>query len=100
MQLEDAPAAGLLVEAVDVLRDHAGKAPRGLKPCEGQVRRVGAGRRGLCVRLFLVDPVPAARLLAGQELLDGHGPVAAPDSARASEVGDAGGGTDAGAGEG
>ena len=73
VQLEHALAAGLLVQAVDVLGDHARSRPAASMPRQRVVRRVGPRVREVRVRLLLVEPVAAARLRVDHELLEGNG---------------------------
>src|SRR5262249_5183789 len=99
MQLHHAPAARLLVQAVDVLGDHAEQRTRTLGLRQRRVARVGPGRRDRRERLLLVLPIAPTRLRARQELLYRDRLVAAPQPARAAEVRHARRHADPGAGE-
>ena len=91
--------AGVLVQPVDVLRDHRGRVAVVDQLGHGAVAAIGLRRAQ--DRLHLEAPPPGfpPRLLRAHEVgeIDRH--LLGPDAARAAKVGDAGFGADAGAGE-
>ena len=99
VQLDDLARPGRLVQAVDVLRHHTAAAPRLLERGEGVVRRVRLERRPEELPPHL--PRASAHVRRLDVPLEGevHRVVARPDAARRPEVGDAGLGGHARAGE-
>ena len=97
VQFDDPAAAGAHVQAVDVLRDDAGRDAAGLEVGERAVAGVGLrGREGPPAEMA-AHPVPTAGVLVGEELSGGH--RRAGGRALAAVVRDAGVGRHAGAGE-
>src|SRR5438552_11426829 len=88
-----------LVEPVDVLRDEQLDVARVREVGERLVGSVRLGRADQLPGLALVAPVPDARLLVGEEVVQRNGLVPLPATARRAEVGDSRRGREAGAGQ-
>ena len=92
--------AGHLMQVVDVLGDYGGNLARPVERGQGTVTAAGFGRRKSRLHRKAPPPGFVAGILAGDEFIERDRPVAAPQPARRTEVGNAAFGRNAGAGEG
>ena len=92
-------SAGELVQAVDILRDQAEQLTALFEFAYRLMADVGLDGFEKLVGGFLELPVLHPRGFAGEKILEQHRLVFCPDAAGAAEVGHAGFGADAGAGE-
>ena len=101
MQFDDLVAgdARRLVQPVDILGDDGGDLAAPHQRIDRAVAAVGFGRLEDVLHREAPPPGFAARLLGGQELVEIDRRHLRPDAARAAEIGYAGLGADAGAGE-
>lgn len=101
VELDDAVGsiAGLLVETVDVLGDDMGKEARTFEGDESEMPGIGLGGGELVIAGAAVFPVLASGFGVLQEIADGGGCIALPDTARTAVIGDPRFGADPGAGE-
>jgi hypothetical protein len=99
VELQDALAAGELVQAVDVLRDDAADSAVGFPACQDVVTGVRLGISEVAMGFAFLAPIFVAAGGTRHEFVEVHGAILRPHAAGRAEVGDAAFRADAGAGE-
>ena len=99
VKFQHAAAAGHLVQAIDVLGDHAADPAGGFPAGQHLVAGVGLGVGELAMHFALLPPVFVAGIGAFEEFVEIDGAILRPDATGRAKVGDAAFGADAGAGQ-